>query len=135
MPLVFSWNIKNGRFRRPIIRVRSQLCFKTIFLCLLNMNCLKPEFFPRNGSRMPRNAWKYIKEKKMVDCEIVSRRKFALACNTFLSKLLFRAGNIQTHGVLRDKVYSILSCRYSMVLKTIDWTVLFIKICNYIRES
>ena len=53
-------------------------------------------------------------------------------CNTF-SRFFIGAGDIQTHGVLRDKVYSILSCRYSKVLKTIDWTVLFIKICNYIN--
>ena len=52
-----------------------------------------------------------------VDCAKFEKRGY---CNNFLSKLLFGAGDIQTHGVLRDKVYSILSCRHSMVLKTID---------------
>ena len=66
--------------------------------------------------------------------EYSSRTHHNTLCNTFLSKLLFGADNIHTHGVLGDKVYSILSCRYRKVLKTIDWTVLFIKICNYISS-
>ena len=40
-------------------------------------------------------------------------------CHTFLTMFLFGAGYIRTHGVLRNGVYFILSCRYSQALKTL----------------